>query len=237
MPGTLEKISDDELAPGDVRKRRGTIKKLAAMYNAWLNPQIIRTSGKDALTLSESNVTLELQDDPAVIAAASRPTPFQLLQTAAGANGFLLNANSYLRADVNSFTSTPMTNSTSTFVLAAGDIVYLELDTNDGVTLQEASIVKNQTGPGDKAVTSADYGDGGGAMRWDQSFCLLAQVFAAAADGSPAKGGIVYTVDAQTPPTRIEVVQCTFTHLALQAVNPGGVYALQAFPSDSPLIS
>ncbi len=61
MADKIEKFSDDELQRGtDLRGLRPFLLKLALFFNAFLNFQIVTNSGKNALTITESNVTLEL---------------------------------------------------------------------------------------------------------------------------------------------------------------------------------
>lgn len=59
MPSGLEPITEEELRPGDARRRLRTIRKLAAMYNAWLNPQVRSDTGKEDVKFSTSNVVIE----------------------------------------------------------------------------------------------------------------------------------------------------------------------------------
>ncbi len=85
MAASLEKISDDEMRPGDGRKRWRTIKKLVVLFNALLNFQIILNSGRNAFTITESNATLEL-NIPAAADSAAVTFPWQpyLSPTATG---------------------------------------------------------------------------------------------------------------------------------------------------------
>ena len=114
-----------------------------------------------------------------------------------------------------------MTNSTTALAFSDGDIVYLRLDgSSDGSSLDEASIVKDQAppfGPNGEVILTANVGTADSPQYvWDYSLVLLAQVFVADSSGQATRGGIVYTVDTQTPPTKIEVVQQTSTHLAME---------------------
>ena len=56
----LEKISESELEPGDVRRRWRTIRKIGLVANALFNFQIVTNSGRNLFTLTESNAVLEL---------------------------------------------------------------------------------------------------------------------------------------------------------------------------------
>ena len=119
MPTSLDPITEEELRPGDARGRLGTIRKLAAMYNAWLNPQIRHDTGKEDLQFSDSNVVIEYQQGGGGggSGGTAAPTPFQFRQVSPKTNAFVLNPDSYFRADATSFTNTGITGSTNTFSL------------------------------------------------------------------------------------------------------------------------
>ena len=180
---------------------------------------------------------------PKASAAVGSPTPFQLVQTAPGSNSFVLAQASYLRAYFASSQSTPITGSTTAFALSDGDSVWLQLDT-DGATgnFSDASIASGQTAPyesnGGQLITFSGGGTGpNDPYIWDESYTPLAQAFAANASGQPVRGGLVYTVDTQQPPTMIEIVQLTNTNLALRTIINGGQIGMMALPDAGPLIS
>ena len=122
--------------------------------------------------------------------------------------------------------------------LSAGDNVWLQLDFDSTGLFQEASIVSGQDPPyqsGGSYITTTT--DANGNQIGDVSYSPLAQVFAADSSGQPVRGGLVYTVDAQQPPTQIELVQLENHHLALEQVAVNGAQTYQAFPNAAPLLS
>ena len=76
----LEKITDGELKPRNLSGFRALLRKLAAMYNAQLNTQIVTNSGRNLRTLSETNDTFELDIKAAVAAAVATLSPFDVVK-------------------------------------------------------------------------------------------------------------------------------------------------------------
>ena len=60
MAGTLEKISDQELAPRNLSGFSSLLKRLAAFCNALLNFKIVTNSGRNFFSITEGNAVLEL---------------------------------------------------------------------------------------------------------------------------------------------------------------------------------
>ena len=184
-------------------------------------------------------------DDDTTVSTGS-PTPFQFVQVAANTPDFILNPDSYLRANFASAVNTGITGSTAPIPFADGLIVWLQLDT-DGSSgrFSQASIQSGQSAPydgsGDNGTDLMTFTGGGTGPNdpfvWDESYTPLAQVFAADPSGLPVRGGVVYAVDNATPPTQIEVVQLTCTHLALRTIVNGAQAGMMALPDAGPLIS
>ena len=65
MAGSLDKFSENDLAPKDVRGRRSLLKRMAAFHNAALNTQIFingqRATGNTKRTITDGNETWEFE--------------------------------------------------------------------------------------------------------------------------------------------------------------------------------
>ena len=206
------------------------------------------TDPTGSLQISQGNATLTLPKASAASggSGSSSPTPFQFLQVAANTPNFVLNPDSYLRANFASAVNTGITGSTAPIPFVDGLIVWLQLDTDGSSgSFSGASIQSGQSAPydgsGDNGTDLMTFTGGGTGPNdpfvWDESYTPLAQVFAADSSGLPVRGGVVYAVDHATPPTQIEVVQLTCTHLALRTVVNGAQAGMMALPDAGPLIS
>lgn len=104
------------------------------------------------------------------------------------------------------------------FPLEAGMYVYLQVDANEnGLDIDEVSIVHDTDGFGDQRITVASDDDG---LLWDQSFYPLAQVFENT-NGKPAHGGTIFTSGDGN--NTLEVVNLCSSHLGAMGTVYNGV--------------
>ena len=105
------------------------------------------------------------------------------------------------------------------FALQAGMYVYLQVDTANGIDINEVSVVWNTIGFGDDRIKIASGGD---SYLWDQSFLPLAQVFENT-DGEPAHGGTIFA--SGDGKNTLEVVNLCSSHLGAVGTIVDGVLA------------
>ena len=165
---------------------------------------------------------------PFAIVAPMAPDPAQILVQ--------VYPYSYLRA-VTSDTDPLTIDGISTgdgdnedFAIAAGDQIWLQVDTDDGLTASAASIEHGGSPPYDDGdlVTFSGSGTTDDNYVWDETFLPLAQVFAS--DGTAQRGGVLFSGAGVT----VEVVRLVYAHLAMRPVLYKGCWAMQPFPDGGP---
>lgn len=166
-------------------------------------------------------------------------TPYQIVAPTTATTGSVsvkVNKQSYLRPDSTTIDGGSPLGLDTDFTIAAGDYVWIQIDTSDGLTVSESSIqhgtapLGTDGNPFGDLVTIAGSGTFDDPFIWDQSFLPIAQVLSST--GTATHGGRLFRAGSTT----LEVVQLVNYNVAMRPVLSNGVWARMAFPDSRPNI-